>query len=89
MIVEYLKELANRADLGATWDSWSTQYRVIAVIVGLLIAYLALRSVVPTVLRLLKPALLILIVLLGLWAVFPTETCSIEFLSRLPFLCRR
>jgi hypothetical protein len=89
LIVEYLKELANRADLGAIWDSWGTQYRVIAVIVGLLVAYLALRSVVPTVLRLLKPALLILIVLLGLWAVFPTETCSIEVLARLPLLCRR
>jgi hypothetical protein len=87
--MEYLKELANRADLGATWDSLSTQYRVIAVIAGLLIAYLALRSVVPTVLRLLKPALFILIVLLGLWVVFPTETCSIEVLSKLPLLCRR
>ncbi len=87
--MEYLKELASRADLGATWSSWSTQYRVIAVIVGLLVAYLALRSVVPTVLRLLKPALLILIVLLGLWAVFPAETCSIEVLARLPLLCRR
>jgi hypothetical protein len=89
LIVEYLKELANRADLASTWDSWSTQYRVIAVIVGLLVAYLALRSVVPTVLRLLKPALLVLIVLLGLWAVFPIETCSIEVLARLPLLCRR
>ena len=87
--MEYLKELANRADLAGTWDSWGTQYRVIAVIVGLLVAYLAVRSVVPTVLRLLKPALLILIVMLGLWAVFPTETCSIEFLSRLPLICRR
>ena len=87
--MEYLKELADRADLGATWDSWSTQYRVIAVILGLLIAYLALRSVVPTVLRLLKPALLVVIVLLGLWVVFPTETCSIEVLSRLPLICRR
>ena len=89
MIVEYLKELASRADLAGIWDSWSTQYRVIAVIVGLLVAYLALRSIVPTVLRLLKPALLIVIVLLGLWAIFPTETCSIELLSRLPLLCRR
>jgi hypothetical protein len=89
LIVEYLKELTKRADLAGTWDSWSTQYRVIAAIVGLLVAYLVLRSVVPTVLRLLKPALLILIVLLGLWAVFPTETCSIEVLSRLPLICRR
>jgi hypothetical protein len=89
LIVEYLKELANRADLAGIWGSWSTQYRVIAVIAGLLVAYLALRSIVPTILRLLKPALLILVVLLGLWAVFPTETCSIEVLSRLPLICRR
>ena len=75
--MEYLKELANRADLGATWDSWTTQYRVIAVIVGLLVAYLALRSVVPTVLRLLKPTHLNLIILFGMWADFPSETFSI------------
>ena len=87
--MEYLKELASRADLAGTWDTWNTQYRVIAVIVGLLVAYLVLRSVVPTVLRLLKPALLIVIVLIGLWAVFPTETCSIEVLARLPLICRR
>jgi hypothetical protein len=89
LIVEYLKELANRADLGTIWDSWSTQYRVLAVIVALLAAYFALRSVVPAVLRMLRPGLYIVIVLLGVWALFPTETCSIEFLSRLPLLCRR
>jgi hypothetical protein len=87
--MEYLKELASRADLGTTWDSWSTQYRVLAVIVGLLAAYLALRSVVPTVLRLLRPGLFLVIVLLGVWALFPAETCSIDLLSRLPLLCRR
>jgi hypothetical protein len=89
LIVEYLKELANRSDLGTIWDSWSTQYRVLAVIVALLAAYFALRSVVPAVLRMLRPGLFIVIVLLGVWALFPTETCSIELLSRLPLLCRR
>jgi multisubunit Na+/H+ antiporter MnhE subunit len=87
--VEYLKELANRADLGSLWASWSTQYRVLAVIVGLLAAYLVLRSIVPAVLRMLRPALLIVIVLLGVWALFPAETCSIDVLARLPLLCRR
>ena len=87
--MEYLKELVSRADLGTTWDSWSTQYRVLAVIVALLVAYVALRSVVPAVLRILRPGLFVVIILLGVWALFPTETCSIELLSRLPFLCRR
>ena len=86
--MEYLKELANRADLAATWNSWSTQYRVLAVIVGLLVAYFALRSLVPAVLRMLRPGLFILIVLLGVWALFPAEICSIEFMARLPMLCR-
>lgn len=85
--MEYLKELASRADLGTTWDSWSTQYRVLAVIVGLIVAYVALRSVVPAVLRLVRPAFFLVIVLLGVRALFPAETCSIELLSRLPFLC--
>jgi multisubunit Na+/H+ antiporter MnhE subunit len=86
--VEYLKQLANRADLGTLWASWSTQYRVLAVIVGLLAAYLVLRSIVPAVLRMLRPALFFVVVLLGVWALFPAETCSIELISRLPFLCR-
>ena len=86
--MEYLKELANRADLPGIWNTWSTQYRVLAVIVALLAAYFALRSVVPAVLRMLRPGLFIVIVLLGVWALFPSETCSIEFLSRLPLLCR-
>lgn len=87
--MEYLKELASRADLGSTWDSWNTQYRVLAVIVALLVAYFALRSVVPAVLRMLRPGLFLIVVLLGVWALFPAEICSIEFLSRLPLLCRR
>lgn len=88
LIVEYLKQLADRADLGA-WQSWSIQYRVLAVVLGLFVAYLALRAIVPTVLRLLRPALFIIVVLIAVWALFPAETCSIEFLARLPMLCAR
>ena len=87
--MEYLKELASRADLAGTWSSLSTQYRVLAVIVALLAAYFALRSVVPVVLRILWPGLFIVIVLLGVWALFPAETCSIEVLARLPIFCAR
>jgi len=86
--VEYLKELANRAKLG-NWDSWSPQYRVLAVVVGLLVAYWALRMTVPAVLRILRPFLFLAIVLAAVWALFPTETCSIAFLSKLPVLCAR
>ncbi len=84
--MEYVKELAARAQLGS-WDSWSTQYRVLAVVVGLLVAYWALRVMVPTVLRILWPVLFLAIVLAAVWALFPAETCSIEFLSRVPLLC--
>jgi hypothetical protein len=86
--VEYLKELANRANLG-NWDSWSPQYRVLAVVVGLLVAYWVLRVMVPAVLRKLWPLLFLAIVLAAVWALYPAETCSIEFLSRLPLLCAR
>ena len=81
--MEYVKELAARANLGS-WDSWSTQYRVLAVVVGLVVAYWALRVMVPAVLRVLRP---VLFVLAAVWALFPAETCSIEFLSKLPVLC--
>ena len=86
--MEYLEELAARANLG-NWNSWSTQYRVLAVVVGLLVAYWALRVMVPAVLRILRPFLFLAIVLAAVWALFPTETCSIEFLSKLPLLCAR
>ena len=86
--MEYLKELANRADFSA-WHSWGIQYRVLAVVVGLLVAWLVLRSVLPAVLRLLRPALFIVVVLIAVWALFPAETCSIEILARLPKLCAR
>ena len=58
-------------------------------VVGLLVAYWALRIMVPAVLRILRPFLFLAIVLAAIWVLFPTETCSIEFLSRLPVLCAR
>ena len=86
--MEYLKELAKRADLGA-WQTWSIQYRVLAVVVGLLVAWLVLRSILPAMLRLLRPALFIVVILIAVWAIFPREVCSIEALARLPMLCAR
>jgi len=86
--VEYVKELGARANLG-NWDSWSSQYRVLAVVVGLLVAYWAIRVMVPAVLRILRPFLFVALGLAAVWALYPTATCSIEFLSKLPFLCTR
>jgi hypothetical protein len=86
--VEYFRELAARANLGS-WDSWSTQDRVLAVAVGLLVAYGALRVMVPAVLRLLRPVLFLALALAAVFALYPAETCSIELLSRLPVLCAR
>jgi hypothetical protein len=86
--VEYLKELLNRAGLGS-WETWSTQYRVLAVVVGLLVAYWGLRVVVPTVLRILRPALFLVIVLAAVWVLFPNEVCSIEIFSKVPLICAK
>ncbi len=86
--MEYLKELLARANLGG-WESWSTQYRVLAVVGALVVAYWLLRVAVPAVLRILRPFIFAAIVLAAVWAMFPTETCSIEFLSKLPTLCAR
>ncbi len=86
--MEYLKELLNRAGLGS-WETWSTQYRVLAVVVGLLVAYWGLRVVVPTVLRILRPALFLVIVLAAVWVLFPNEVCSIEIFSKVPLICAK
>lgn len=86
--MEYLKELLARANVSG-WDSWSTQYRVLAVVVALLVAYWALRVAVPAMLRVLRPFIFAAIVLAAVWALFPTETCSIEIVSRIPVICAR
>ncbi len=78
----------NRAGLGS-WETWSTQYRVLAVVVGLLVGYWALRIVLPTVLRILRPVIFLAFVFVGVWALFPTETCSFEVLSKVPVLCAK
>ena len=86
--MEYLKELLARANISG-WESWSTQYRVLAVVVTLLVAYWALRVAVPAMLRVLRPFIFAAIVLAAVWALFPTETCSIEIVSRIPVICAR
>lgn len=86
--MEYLKELIARVDL-STWNSLSMQYRVLAVIVGLLVAYLVLRAILPAVLRLVRWVIFLALVVFGVWLLFPTETCSIEVMSKLPILCAR
>lgn len=86
--MEYLNELLTRANLG-TWESWSMQYRVLAVVIGLLVAYWALQVLLPVMLRVLRPFIFLAIILAAVWALFPTETCSIEILSKIPMLCAR
>jgi len=87
--VDYLKELAGRANLSATWDAWSPAYRVLAIVVGLAVAYWALRFAVPAVLRVLRPVLFVVVALAAVWALFPEATCSIELISKLPMICVR
>jgi hypothetical protein len=87
--VDYLKELAGRANLIATWEAWSPAYRILAIAAGLALAYWALRVVVPAVLRVLRPFLFIVFVLAAVWALFPEATCSIELISKLPVICAR
>lgn len=86
--MEQINELLTRANLG-TWDSWSMQYRVLAVVVALLLAYWALQVLLPVVLRVLRPFIFLAIILAAVWALFPTEVCSIEMLSKIPKICAR
>ncbi|MGQ3300145.1 hypothetical protein [Reyranella sp.] len=86
--MEYLNELLARANLGP-WDSWTMQYRVLAVVVGLLLAYWVLQLLLPVVFRVLRPFIFLAVILAAVWALFPTETCSIEILSKIPKLCAR
>jgi len=86
--VEQINELLTRANLG-TWDTWSMQYRVLAVVIGLLLAYWALQVLLPVVLRVLRPFIFLAIILAAVWALFPTEVCSLEMLSKIPKICAR
>lgn len=87
--MDYLKELAGRANLSTTWDAWTPEYRILAIAVGLALAYWALRVAVPAALRVLRPVLFAAFVLAAVWALFPEATCSIELLSKLPTICAR
>ena len=87
--MDYLKELAGRANLIATWEAWSPAYRILAVAVGLAFAYWALRVLIPAVLGVLRPVLLVAFALAAVWALVPEATCSIEFISKLPAICAR
>lgn len=86
--MEQINELLTRANLG-TWDTWSMQYRVLAVVIGLLLAYWALQVLLPVVLRVLRPFIFLAIILAAVWALFPTEVCSLEMLSKIPKICAR
>ena len=85
--MEYLQKLAERADL-AGWDSWPVHYRVLAIVGAALLAYWLLRVAVPAFLRLARPVLLLLLVAAVVWAVFPSEMCSMQWASKLP-VCSR
>lgn len=87
--MDYLKELAGRANLGVTWEAWSAEYRVLAIAVALGLAYWLLRVAVPVVVRVLRPVLIAVFVFAALWVLFPEATCSIEVISKLPVVCAR
>jgi|GEM_PF-637003 len=87
--MDYLKELAGRANFAATWEAWSPEYRVLAIAVALVLAYWLLRVAVPALVRVLRPVLIAVFVLAAVWALFPEATCSIELISKLPILCSR
>jgi hypothetical protein len=87
--MDYLKELAGRANLSASWDAWTPEYRVLAIAVALAIVYWALRVVLPAVLRILRPAFFIAFILGAVWIFFPEATCSIGVISKLPVVCVR
>ena len=57
--MDYLKELAARANLSASWEAWTPEYRVLAIGVALALAYWVLRVVVPAVLRILRPVFIV------------------------------
>ena len=87
--MDYLKELIGRTNLSGAWETWSPAYRVLAIAIGLAVAYWALRVAVPVVLQALRPALFVVFVLAAVWALFPEATCSIQLFSKLPILCAR
>ena len=87
--MEYLKELAGRANLSASWDAWTPEYRVLAIAAALAFVYWALRVAVPAVLRIMRPVFFVAFILAAVWALFPEATCSISVISKLPVVCVR
>jgi multisubunit Na+/H+ antiporter MnhE subunit len=90
--MDFLKELARRTGLDG-WESWSIQYRALAVIVGLVLVVWMVRTVLrlalPSVFRLGKLVLLAGILLVAIWVAAPDVVCSTPGLSTLPLVCAR
>ena len=86
--MDFLQKLTARADLG-DWASWSVPYRVLVVVVAALAIYWGLRVAVPAFLRLARPALLLLLIVVAVWAAFPQEMCSMQWAAKLPIVCSR
>jgi hypothetical protein len=62
---------------------------VLGAVVGLLVGYWALQMLLPVVFRVLRPFVFLAVILAAVWALFPTEVCSIEVLSKIPKICVR
>lgn len=84
----FLQKLMERAGVSG-WESWPVPYRVLVGAVAVLLAYWALRAAVPAFLRLVRPALLLLLGVIVVWLVFPDEMCSMPWVAKLPLLCSR
>ncbi len=73
------------ADLMTARAGWDTRYRIVAVAVAALIAYVILRALHPIV-----RFLLLAILFLGIaYMVFPEKVCQLPWISTLQMACPR
>jgi hypothetical protein len=79
--VDFLHRLID--DFTAKWSGWDTNYRLLAIGVGAVFAYLIIRAIPPLVRFLLVAALAIGVVSV----LFPGAICSLPWVSTLQTVC--
>ncbi len=79
--MDFLNELF--AKLTNAWLGWDTTYRLLAVGVAAVLAYLIIRALPPLVRFVLIAALVIAVV----WVLFPGKICTLPWISTLQALC--
>jgi hypothetical protein len=84
-LTEVLSTLGGRIG----WDTWGLPYRLGVALGAVLLAYWAVRAVIPATFRLLRPLVFLAAVAVAVAALFPGQSCQVDWIARVAPFCGR